>query len=148
LVKKKWRPKRNRTREDEIQISLFSWLGLYPDVRRLSFHIPNGGNREIQEAVKLKAMGVTAGVPDIFIAIPRGDFHGLFLELKTEHGVVSEGQRNFLYAASQEQYCCKVTYSLDAAIQAITEYLGDRLDRRKTVEGDYNTPNINGHGPL
>ncbi len=126
---KKWRPKRGRTREDEIQIALFSWLSLYPDVRRLSFHIPNGGNREIQEAVKLKAMGVTAGVPDIFIAIPRDSYHGLFLELKSDGGVVSDVQRNFLYIAGQEGYCCKVTYGLDAAIETIKDYLGERIDR-------------------
>jgi len=126
---KKWRPKRNSTRESEIQVMLFKWLSLYPNVRRLCFHIPNGGNRDIQEAVYLKAMGVTAGVPDVFIAIPSHDFHGLFLELKSDNGTLSEPQKNFLYAASQQGYACRVTYGLDSAMNAVKDYLGDKLER-------------------
>lgn len=37
----------------------------WPSVR--IFAIPNGGSRGIREAAKLKAEGVSAGVPDLFI---------------------------------------------------------------------------------
>ncbi len=77
----------------------------------------------------MKAMGVTAGVPDIFMAIPNHDYHGLFLELKSENGTVSDLQRNFMYVASQQGYYCAVTYGLDDAIETIKHYLGEKIDR-------------------
>lgn len=55
----------------------------------LVFAIPNGGNRNVVLATRLKAEGVTAGVPDLFVA----DFGGFFLEVKTATGHLSEAQR-------------------------------------------------------
>lgn len=46
------------------------------------FAIPNGGLRDKITAGNLKREGVKAGVPDIFLPIPRGGYHGLFVEMK------------------------------------------------------------------
>lgn len=57
--------------------------------RILFFHIPNGEARSKSGAGRLKAMGVKAGVPDIFIAdIPPGEplARGVFIELKRTRG--------------------------------------------------------------
>ena len=35
------------------------------------FHVPNGGLRTKSEAAKLKAMGVVAGVADLFLPVPK-----------------------------------------------------------------------------
>lgn len=44
----------------------------YCKIRRYPvFAIPNGGSRNKAEAAKLKAEGVSAGVPDLFIPIPK-----------------------------------------------------------------------------
>lgn len=51
-------------------------------LRHLAFAIPNGGSRHPAEAVALKKQGVTAGVPDIFVAYPAKNYHGLFIEMK------------------------------------------------------------------
>ena len=57
--------------EHHEQCALFAWLRLqWPDLDRVSFAIPNGGHRHKAVAGKLKAEGVKAGVPDIFIAYP------------------------------------------------------------------------------
>ena len=47
------------------------------------FHIPNGGSRNKLEASNLKKQGVKAGVPDLFLPVGRGSYHGLFIELKS-----------------------------------------------------------------
>ena len=53
--------------EDTEQINVVSWanwnVNRYPELRWLS-HVPNGGSRNKQEAVKFKQMGVKAGVSD------------------------------------------------------------------------------------
>ena len=52
--------------ESEEQIGFLSWFDAsFPGVR--IFHIPNGGHRAISVAKKMKAEGVKAGVPDLYI---------------------------------------------------------------------------------
>jgi hypothetical protein len=70
------------------QVSLVQWLGsAHPELDY--FAIPNGGNRNIITARKLKAEGVKPGVPDLFFPSLK-----LFIELKrTKGGAVSKEQR-------------------------------------------------------
>ena len=62
------------------QQSLFRWAayqsGKYPELKLL-YHVPNGGSRNKAEAGRFKAEGVKAGVPDLCLPVPRGEFHGL-----------------------------------------------------------------------
>lgn len=71
--------------EHEEQKSLFYWASLHeariPELRWL-YAIPNGRFRHISEAVKLKAEGVRAGVPDVALDVARGGYHGLRIEMK------------------------------------------------------------------
>ena len=68
--------------------------------------IPNGGSRggdargrRIQGA-RMKAEGVKAGVPDIFLPLPLRGFNGLYIELKkVQKGKLSNEQNTF------EQHC-------------------------------------------
>lgn len=67
------------------QEALFRWAdfaaGTMPELKLL-YHIPNGGSRNKAEAANLKRQGVKAGVPDLFLPVPRGGYHGLYIELK------------------------------------------------------------------
>lgn len=54
------------------------------------FAVPNGGSRDVREAVALKRAGVVRGVPDL-IFCHEGRFIGL--ELKSEKGTLSDAQR-------------------------------------------------------
>ena len=58
----------------------------------LVFAIPNGGARLKQEAVRLKAEGVLAGVPDLLVPEPRGPYHGLFVEMTRIGGKATQDQ--------------------------------------------------------
>lgn len=72
-------PKFSEWSEAEEQEVVMKWASMnwkkYPALFRL-FHIPNGGSRQIAEAVHLKRMGVKAGVPDLFLPYPVEPWHG------------------------------------------------------------------------
>lgn len=78
-----------RTEHDE-QKAFVKWFRLqYPAVR--IFAIPNGGDRHLKVAVKLKAEGVTSGVPDLFV--PEWL---LWVEMKrVKKGVLSANQKDW-----------------------------------------------------
>lgn len=112
--------------EDTEQITLVRWaelqMGKYPELDML-FHIPNGGKRDAREAARFKQMGVKAGVPDLFLAVPRGGFHGLFIEMKSPDGKVAEHQKKWLGKLAKRGYDTAVCYSFEEAQNKITEYI-------------------------
>lgn len=119
-------PKLIPTEEDE-QIAVFDWIACaenqYPALK-LCFHIANGGKRTITEAKRFKAMGVKAGVPDLFLPVPRGRYHGLWIEMKrTQDGKVSENQKWWIGALNSLGYSAQVAYGAEQAIRQLEEYL-------------------------
>jgi len=73
------------------QVRLVSWFRkTYPSVR--IFAIPNGGGRSMAQGASLKAEGVTAGVPDLYVPA-----WGLWVEMKrSTGGVISPAQRDWV----------------------------------------------------
>lgn len=59
------------------------------------FAVPNGGSRNLREAVNLKAQGVLAGVSDLILLLPNKKVY--FIELKNPNGKgrQSPAQREF-----------------------------------------------------
>jgi hypothetical protein len=88
-------------------------------------HIPNGGDRDIRVAAQLKRAGVRAGVPDLFLPVPRGEYHGLYIELKRVGGKHPEGRQRECIAFLREQgYRVEVCFGHKAAWAALEDYLG------------------------
>lgn len=113
--------------EAQAQKAVFEWAKdlayKYPCLR-LMFHIPNGGKRDYIEASHLKAQGVKAGVPDIFLPAARGGCHGLFIEMKREKGgVLTSFQSYYIEALMREGYKVAVCHGRDEAVRTIEEYL-------------------------
>jgi hypothetical protein len=119
--------------EDDHQESLFRWASVmansgYPT--RLMFAVPNGGYRRPREAARMKLAGVKSGVPDIFLPVPRGEFHGLFIELKRPivkgeaRPVVSPEQKHWLKELDAQGYMATVCYGWIEAKEVIESYLG------------------------
>ena len=116
--------------EAEEQTALFEWAavqrGKYPEIDLLH-HIPNGGYRAKHEAAKLKAMGVKAGVPDLFLPVARGECHGLYIELKRmADGRPSGEQIDWMTALAAQGYQVALCRGWDAAAREIMRYLGMR----------------------
>lgn len=94
----------------------------YPGLELLHA-VPNGGHRHPAVAAKLKAEGVKAGVPDLFLPVPRGNAHGLYIELKAKGGKVSNSQRKMLAALARQGYACVVAYGWEKAWVEIEAYI-------------------------
>ena len=113
-------------RESQHQEALFGWAlcqrGKYPELDLL-FHIPNGGSRHPKEAANLKRQGVKAGVPDLLLPVARGEYHGLFIELKVGRNKPTDKQTGWMNALSDEGYAVRVCYGWDAAKETIIQYL-------------------------
>lgn len=106
--------------EYEEQKALCSWLDLKGI---LYFAIPNGGTRNIIEAAKLKRTGVKPGVPDLFIAMPRGKYHGCFVEMKrVKHSVVSDHQKKWVWALREQGFYVEVANGVYNAMDIINNY--------------------------
>lgn len=113
--------------EHQEQCALFEWAawqeGLWPELR-LMYAIPNGGKRDIRTAAMLKAEGVKPGVPDIFLPVPRGGKHGLYIELKRRKGgTVSKAQESWIRALTEQGYWCTVCHGWEAARDEILRYM-------------------------
>jgi hypothetical protein len=109
--------------EDDIQAACFTWFRLqYHNLYWNLFAIPNGGKRNIAEAARLKRQGVTSGVWDIFLSIPKYDKGGLYIEMKAGKNKLAENQEAF-QKANEQYYHFEVCYSLDQFISAIKKYL-------------------------
>lgn len=115
--------------EAQEQAALIAWAHLYessiPELRLL-FHIPNGGKRNIREAAKFKKLGVLRGVPDLFLAVACGGFHGLWIEMKKTKGQISKEQRHMLRDLEAGGYRVAVCYSWLEAQAVILEYCSGR----------------------
>lgn len=99
----------------------FQWIDTQPRISPYVFHIPNGSNKSsIMAGVRLKRSGVRAGIPDIFVAIPRGEYHGLWIEMKSMNGKLSEAQEGYLKRFNAIGYMGQACYGFEAA-KALTE---------------------------
>lgn len=113
--------------ESQEQTRLMDWTkqpsvrGQYPDLKYL-FHIPNERPDKIQAAL-LKRMGVKPGVPDLFLPVPRGKYHGLFIELKKAGGRVSADQGWWLEHMDRKGYACRVCWGWCEAAEVLQWYL-------------------------
>ena len=113
--------------EGEEQEALFQWAklaeGKYPCLR-LMHHVPNGGGRTPWEGRAFKRRGVKSGVPDIFLPAARGEYHGLWIELKRkEGGRVEESQAGFIQGLRDGGFKVDVCLGWEAARAAIEDYL-------------------------
>ena len=92
------------------------------------YHIPNGGRRDAITGARLKAEGVVAGVPDIFLAVPRQGFHGLYVELKRQKGgSLESSQEHIIARLRQAGYRVEVCMGWWEAREAIENYLTGAL---------------------
>ena len=110
------------------QVSLMQWWSLqcrrFGIPEQMLFAIPNGGQRNIITAKRMKDEGVRAGIPDLFLAVPRGKFHGLFVEMKkTRGGVVSNAQKACMQMLSDNGYCVTICHGFMDAQEAVKGYL-------------------------
>lgn len=115
--------------EDNHQAALFCWAAMpeiqakYPQFKALLFAIPNGGERNVKVAAKMKATGTKAGVSDIFLSVAKGGYHGLYVELKKMGGKPKIEQVMFIQEARAQGFACCIVEGWLAARDALISYM-------------------------
>jgi len=109
--------------EHEEQCRVIAYCRNHPLLKN-AFAIPNGGKRSQVAAIRAKAEGLVAGIPDLFIPLPNNGKHGLFIEMKrTKGGVISKEQQIQIAELNAAGYVAVVCKGFDAAVAAINTYL-------------------------
>ncbi|RKR02609.1 VRR-NUC domain-containing protein [Kushneria sinocarnis] len=119
--------------EGSEQKALISWLrGEYLRKSQVgqawpaTYHVPNGGHRHKATAGGLKAQGVKAGVSDLVVAVPRGGWHGLYIEFKAtppRHAGLQDSQHEWLAGVESHGYCAVLARGLEEARAVLREYM-------------------------
>lgn len=96
--------------EADIQTEFFDKVfKVFPTLpRKLLFAVPNGGSRNKIEAANMKKQGVTPGVADVILLIPKKGYASLCLEFKTATGRQSDEQKEFQKQAEM----CRSKYAI------------------------------------
>ena len=112
--------------EHSHQVSLMRWAKLHerkwPELKWLHA-IPNGGQRNVRVAVKLKSEGVKRGIPDVCLPVAKKGYHGLYIELKAVGGRATKEQSEFIAFALDQNYHAGVYHGWEAAKESIEWYL-------------------------
>lgn len=119
-------------REGSEQVVVIRWLyaeqqrrsqvgALYP----VTYHVPNGGQRNKKTAADLKRQGVKSGVSDLVVMEARGGHCGLYLEFKAtppHHAATAQSQRDWLALAEARGYCAVLARGYEEAQAVLREY--------------------------
>jgi hypothetical protein len=109
------------------QAALFDWaqwqINLGVETLKWLFAVPNGGLRHPKIAKEMKAEGLKAGVPDIMLPQPRGEYSGLFIEMKVGYNKPTAEQTKWLEWLNQVGYYAVVCKGFDEARETIEWYL-------------------------
>lgn len=90
------------------------------------FHIPNEGKKSYAAANVLKNMGLRRGVPDLFVPVPVGRHHGLFIEMKFGKNKTTAEQDKWLELLNRQGYIATVCWGFQEAKQEIQDYMEGR----------------------
>lgn len=96
---------------------------LHPDLAKVLFSVPNGGQRDKITGAILKAEGVVAGVSDLLLLHPSGQYHGLCIEMKTPKGRQQPSQIEWQRAVEQQGFKYIVCHSVDEFLEKTDSYL-------------------------
>lgn len=121
--------KRRASVEHQHQAAVIRWATLAtPRIPQLAllFAVPNAARRTVGEAAWMKAEGMKAGVPDLWLPCRGVDpsYIGLVIEMKSPTGTLTESQKDWrdrLIGAGWYWALCR---SFDEARAELCRYLG------------------------
>lgn len=110
--------------ESILQRNCVAWFRLqHRDLAPLLFAVPNGGGRSRIEAAIMKAEGVTPGVADLILLVPRGGHNALCVEMKTPKGKQSPAQKEWMAHAVKAGAVYFIARTFDGFREIVNNYL-------------------------
>ncbi len=112
--------------EHQQQATVIAWARSREAVRpelALLFAVPNAGKRSIRLAAYMKAEGLKAGVPDLWLPVARHGYHGLVIEMKWGDNIATKEQEWWLDRLAEQGYLATICFSAGEAIETIEKYL-------------------------
>jgi hypothetical protein len=117
------------------QVAVFQWAKYnecnYPELALL-FAVPNASKRIRSQAGRLKAEGMKRGIPDIWLPVARGGYHGLVIEHKFGRNKATQEQGWWLERLREQGYKAVIVYGAADIIQLLVDYLEGKIKK----EGD------------
>lgn len=108
--------------EHDLQAMGIQWFRLtYPQL--LIYAVPNAAKRSFALAARMKAEGLTKGIPDVHLAYPCHGKPGLYIETKTVNGTVSPDQAIVHAYLRAKAYEVAVPTTFEQFQTAVIEYL-------------------------
>lgn len=116
-------PRRNEHQE---QAEVFSWAELnstkWPELTLL-YAIPNVGTKNPLRGKRMKEEGLKKGVPDWCLPVPRGKYHGLYVEQKALDGTLKQEQEDWLCWLWGQGYYTAVSFCAEESKQILEWYM-------------------------
>lgn len=110
--------------EARIQQDCVTWFrNTYRNHANLLYKNHNEGQKNIIAASIDKALGLTPGVPDLFLAIPNIKYYGLYIELKRPGQTISAKQDEMIALLRRQGYKVEIITSVQDFQTTIYEYL-------------------------
>jgi hypothetical protein len=114
--------------EHSEQMALFRWAayskGAHPELDLL-YAVPNAGKRSYGAARYMKNEGLQAGVPDICLPIPKGDYGALYIEMKFGKNKPTNNQQEWIDKLKSHNNRVEICWGFDEAKDVILDYLSE-----------------------
>ena len=115
-------PKQRTYHEADEQMAFVAWCMMSGYPYNKIFAVENEGATTPQAGARAKKMGKRSGVSDLLLLVPRGQYFGLALEMKSLTGTMSDNQKAFAEFVQSKGYCFECCHGADQARAAIIKY--------------------------
>jgi len=112
----------SKQKESQLQSECVKWFR-YQYPTEIIYAIPNGGSRNIIEAVNFKKQGTLKGVPDLCIIKGNSHYNGCYIEMKVGANKMSLSQSEMALKIAAKGYLVLLVYDFDTFKAKIDEYL-------------------------
>ena len=116
---------KKRTLNQNTEYQLQKAVCKYLDLSNILYCGSMGGNYQPHVSVRMRAKnsGYKRGFPDLFIYEPRGEYHGLAIELKVGYNKPTKEQLEWIEQLNKRKYKAVVCRGIDETLFELQNYL-------------------------
>ena len=109
--------------EHHLQVECVRWFRLAHKKDGIIYAVPNGGKRTLTEGAIKRFEGMTVGIPDLHIPVPRKGYASLYIEMKNgKAGRLSNAQIEMIERLRSYGNKVEVVRTLDDFMAVVNDY--------------------------